>query len=122
MRNLVIKHSEPNSAENQKNPTLRIDCKFFFLIGRQKEHCGERCLRAVLLQAAFLFTSPSEQLGFGDAKTASTGPDVLDKTFGLRAACVHSASTPRAGCGLVGMIGLRTSAGRARVGSDRSTT
>lgn len=110
-------------CRKSKNPTLSMDCKFFFLIGCQKEHCGERWLRAALHQAAFLFMSLSEQLGFGDTKTAFPGPDVPDKSFRLQAACVHRALSPRAG--LRSHVRDQVAGGSAReprVGSDRRPT
>lgn len=85
-------------CRKSKNPTLSMDCKLFFLIRCQKEHCGERWLRAAVRQAAFLFMSPSEQLGFGDTETAFPWPDVLDKRF-RPAGCVcarHSQPKNRA--------------------------
>lgn len=71
-------------CRKSKNPTLSMDCKFFFLIGCQEEHCGEGWLRAALQQAASLFMSPRELFGFGDTKTAFPGQMLQIRASGRR--------------------------------------
>lgn len=82
-------------CRKSQNPSLSIDCEFFFLIRSQKEHCGEGCLRAGLHRAAFLFTSLGEQFGFGDTETAyEMGLSVLDKSSGCTAQAAETRLVP----------------------------